>query len=167
MMAAILAVLLMAGCVNGPEKEASNTSTSTSTSAPSTTSGTRYVQINLLDGTSVGGKYVSETAAFTTINVMYTLDPEARTFYNNSYDSYVKDPDKYIVRGNGAEISIKNALINTMITVKDPEQIIAKAEQEVDDDAAIAQKAYEEKMRNVSIERAKYEAEIAKRMPNK
>jgi hypothetical protein len=78
---------------------------------------------------------------------MYTLDPEAHTFYNNSYDSYVKDPDKYIVRGNGAEVAIKNTLINTKVTIDDPEQVITKAQQEVKDDAAAAQKAYEEKMK--------------------
>ena len=164
MIAAILAALLMAGCVSSPEKEALNSS---GTSAPSVPSGVKYVQINLLDGTSIGGKYVSETAAFTTIDVMYTLDPEAHTFYNNSYDSYVKDPDKYIVRGNGAEVAIKNALINTMVTIGDPEQVIKKAQQEVNDDAAAAQKAYEEKMKNAQIEKAKYEAEQAKHAPTK
>lgn len=160
-MATVLAVAFIAGCTSAPEKEASNQT------SPATESQTkdRYVQINLLDGTSVGGKYVSETAAFTTIDVMYTLNPKAYTFYNNSFDSYVKDPDKYIVRGNGAEIAIKNDLIDTMVTIEDPEQIIVKAQQEVKDEIAAAQNAYEEKIKNAQIEKAKYEAERAKSQP--
>ena len=51
----------------------------------------RYVEISLLDGTKVGGKYVSETAAFTTILVMYTMDPNAYTFDVNN--KAVKDPE--------------------------------------------------------------------------
>jgi hypothetical protein len=159
-MAAILAVLLMSGCTSSPEKGASNQSTS----AAGPENDVKYVQINLLDGTSVGGKYVSETAAFTTINIIYTLNPEAYTFYNNSYDSYVKDPDKYIMRANGAEIAIKNDLIDTMVTIDDPEQVIAKAQQEVKDEIAAAQNAYEEKMKKAMIE--KYEAERAKYEPS-
>lgn len=161
MIAAVLAALLMAGCVSSPEKEASNTSTSTSNAAGNV----KYIQINLLDGTSVGGKYVSETAAFTTINVMYTLNPKAYVFYNHSSDSYVKDPDKYIVRGNGAEVSIKNSLIDTMITIESPEKVIENAQQEVNEDISAAQKAYEAKMEKARIEKAKYEAERAKSAP--
>lgn len=160
-MAAVLAVAFIAGCTSAPEKEASNQT------AQATGSQTkdRYVQINFLDGTCVGGKYVSETAAFTTINVLYTLNPKAYTFYNNSSDSYVKDPDKYIVIGNGAEVSIKNSLIDTMVTIDDPKRVIAKAQQEVKDDATTAQKAYEEKMKKAMEEKERYEAERAKRMP--
>jgi outer membrane murein-binding lipoprotein Lpp len=142
MMAAVLVVLLAAGCTSAPVKETSTTNVSV-TSAPVTEASTssvsvtetqakdRYVQINLLDGTSVGGKYVSETAAFTTIVVMYVLDPNAYTEINATWS---KDPEKYIVRGNGNTIAFKNSLINTMVDIKDPELVIEVAQQELRDE---------------------------------
>lgn len=160
MMAAVLATLLIAGCMSSPEKGASNTSSS----APSVPNGVKYVQINLLDGTSVGGKYVSETAAFTTIDVLYTLDPKAYTWINGSY---VKDPAKYIVRGNGAEVAIKNSLIDTMVTIGDPDQIIAKAQQDIKDEVDALKLAQEDKAKEIAANKAKYEAEIAARAPTK
>jgi len=36
-----------------------------------------------------------------------------------------------------------------MVTIENPEQVIEKAQQEVNDDAVAAQKAYEEKMKKV------------------
>jgi len=136
LVAAILAVLLTAGCTSSPEKEASNTSIT----ASNPENGIRYVQINFLDGTSAGGEYVSETAAFTTIKVMYLLNPEAYTRYNYS-NNYVRDPDKYIIRENGTEIGFKNQLINTMVTIDNPELFIEKTQQEVKEEAAATKKA--------------------------
>ncbi|NPV51743.1 MAG: hypothetical protein HPY60_11195 [Candidatus Methanofastidiosum sp.] len=158
LVAAILAVLLTAGCTSSPEKEVSNTSIIASNSE----NGPRYVQINFLDGTNAGGEYVSETAAFTTIKVMYILDPEAYTYYN---DSYVRDPNKYIVRGNGAEVGFKNELINTMINIEDPESFIEKTQKEIEDEITAAQKAYEEKMEKYAIAAAEREAKRVKPNP--
>lgn len=134
MMAAILAVILASGCTSAPVEETS-------------ASNDRYVEINLLDGTKVCGKFVSETAAFTTILVMYTMDPDARVYYTSlvhlGNDSYtvgprisVKDPDKYLVKGNGAEVSIKNSLINTMVTIDEPTPMIEATLKELDTIAA-------------------------------
>jgi hypothetical protein len=122
MMVAVLAVLLAAGCTSAPVKETSTTNVSV-TSAPVTETSTssvsvtetqakdRYVQINLLDGSYAGGKYVSETAAFTTIVVMYTYDPHITVgnFFN---------------KGNGAEVAFKNSLINTIIPIDEPTAMI-------------------------------------------
>lgn len=141
MMAAILAVLLTAGCTSSSEKEALNTSTT----ASNPENETRYVQINFLDGTSAGGEYVSETAAFTTIKVIYIIDPE----YKHYNGSYLRDPDKSIVHGTGAEIGFKNQLINTMVTIDDPEQVIEKTYREMVDEINTAQKAYEERRKSV------------------
>ncbi|MFZ3112950.1 hypothetical protein [Methanothrix sp.] len=150
--------MLIAGCTSAPEKDMSELNVSDTESQ----SNDRYVQINLLDGTSVGGKYVSETAAFTTINVMYMLDPEAYTSYNGSS---VRDPDKYIIKGNGAEVAFKNSLIDTVYTIADPEEIIDKAQQEVKDDMNAAKEAYDQKMKRIMEEKARYEAERAKSQP--
>jgi hypothetical protein len=155
LMAAVLAVLLTSGCTSSPEKEASNSSTS----ASKVEDGVRYVQINFLDGTSAGGKYVSETAAFTTINVMYLLDPNGYK-YNNG--SFVKDPNKYIVRGNGAEVRFKNELINSMVNIDDPEQFIVKTQQEIKDEIDAAQTAYEEKIEKGNAAAAEREAKRVK-----
>lgn len=155
---AIVIAVMLAGCTSAPEKDTSELNVSDTESQ----SNDRYVQINLLDGTSVGGKYVSETAAFTTINVMYMLDPKAYTSYNGSS---VRDPDKYMIRGNGAEVAFKNSLIDTVYTIEDPEEIIAKAQQEVKDDMTAAQEAYDLKMKRIMEEKARYEAERAKSQP--
>lgn len=160
MMVAILTVLLTAGCTSSSEKEALNTSAT----ASNPENETRYVQINFLDGTSAGGEYVSETAAFTTIKVMYILDPDAYTRYNYS-DDYVRDPDKYLIRGNGAEIGFKNALINTMTTIDNPEQFIEKTQQEVKEEAdaakKAAKKAYDDWMEKYPTETARRNAEAS------
>ena len=157
MMAAILAVLVTAGCTSSSEKEPSNTGIS----ASNPENETRYVQINFLDGTSAGGEYVSETAAFTTIKVMYILDPDAYTRYNWS-SNYVRDPDKYLIRGNGAEIGFKNTLINTMTTIDNPEQFIEKTQQEVKEEAAATKKAakdaYEDWMKKYPTAKARRDA---------
>jgi outer membrane murein-binding lipoprotein Lpp len=170
MMAAVLAVILAAGCTSAPVKE---TSTNVSvTSAPVTETATssvsvtetqakdRYVEISLLDGTKVGGKYVSETAAFTTILVMYTMDPSAYTSDVN-YKA-VKDPNKYFAKGNGAEVSIKNSLINTMVTIDDPTSMIEATQQEMSAIAAAMTKAAEDKAEGYRIAK---EAREAKKAP--
>jgi len=159
MMAAILAVIFASGCTSAPVEETSSApveETSTS-NVPVTESQAkdRYVEISFLDGTKVGGKCVSETAAFTTILVMYTMDPNAYTYYMSpghlGHDSYtmgprisVKDPDKYLVKGTGAEVSIKNSLINTMVTIDEPTPMIEATLQELNANTAAMKKAAED-----------------------
>lgn len=120
MMAAVLAAILAAGCTSAPVKETSTTNVSitesqvapnSSVTVTETQANDKYVQINLLDGSYVGGKYVSETAAFTTIVVMYVYDPNvgAGNFFN---------------RGNGNEVGFKNSLINTIIPIDEPTAMI-------------------------------------------
>jgi len=155
MMAAVLAVVLAAGCMSAPEKGTSNQSVPVTNSQIKD----RYVQINLLDGTSIGGKYVSETSAFTTIVVMYTLDPSAYTFDVNNKP--VKDPDKYFAKGNGAEVSIKNSLINTMVTIDEPTPMIEANLQEMNATAEAMKKAAEEKAEGYRIAKEKREAKQA------
>jgi hypothetical protein len=165
MMISILAVLLIAGCTISPEKEVLNISQKSASSIPSEE---RYVQINLLDGTSVGGKYVSQNGAFTVIIVMYMINPKASRYYK---ERSVKDPNRYIVRGNGTEVGFKSSLIETIVAIDDPEQVIEKTQQEIRDEMADAdkayEKAYEERMKRAEKERERYLAEIARRMPNR
>jgi hypothetical protein len=120
MMATVIAVILAAGCTSAPVKETSTTNVSVTesqaTSKPSvsvneTQAKDRYVQINLLDGSYAGGKYISETAAFTTIAVMYTYNPNvgAGNFFN---------------KGSGKEVAFKNSLINTITPIDEPTAMI-------------------------------------------
>ena len=133
---AILVVLcvsvLVCGCLGGEQSSSEATDTASEEESPSTD---RYIEITLLDGTKVGGKYVSETAAFTTIIAMYTMDPNAYTSYNTPgsiKQGYyhagpmirVKDPDGYLVKANGTEISIKNSVISVVVTIDDPTPMI-------------------------------------------
>jgi hypothetical protein len=160
-MAAVIAVLLAAGCTSTPEKEASNVSSQNENiKAPIRASENqgqdRYVEINLLDGTKVGGKYVSETAAFTTIDIMYTMDPTAYTWDANNTKH--KDPARYFVKANGAEISLKNSLINSMITIEDPTAMIEATQQEMNEIAAVIQKAADDKAEAYRIAKEKREA---------
>ena len=175
MMAAVLAVLLAAGCTSAPVKETSTTNVSvtesqatpnSSVTVTETQAKDRFVQINLLDGTSVGGKYVSETAAFTTIDVMYTINPEAKKTIGTIY---AKDPDNYIIKGNGAEVGIKNALINTVVTIEkpNPDQMIEDVQQEVKDEVDAADKARNETLENAKKAQAERDAKNAKYMPTK
>ena len=168
MMAAILAVILAAGCTSAPIKETSTSNVSVTESQATSNSNVpvteskakdRYVEISLLDGTKVGGKYVSETAAFTTILVMYTMDPNAYTF--DAYNKAVKNPDKYFAKGNGAEVSIKNSLINTMVTIDEPTPMIEATLQEMNATAAAMKKAAEEKAEGYRIAREAREAKQA------
>jgi len=166
---AILAILcvsvLVCGCLGGEQSSSEPTDTTSKSESHAASdsnapeegspSSDRYVEINLLDGTKVGGKYVSETAAFTTILVMYTIDPNAYTYYNSpgriEQGSYskgplikVKDPDNYLVKGTGAEVSIKNSLINTMVTIEDPTPMIEATLQEMNANAVAMKKASED-----------------------
>ena len=156
MMSAIIAVILAAGCTSAPVKETSTSNVSITESQAKD----RYVEISLLDGTKVGGKYVSETAAFTTIFVMYTIDPNAYTFDANN--KAVKDPDKYFAKGNGAEVSIKNSLINTMVTINEPTPMIEATLQEMNATAAAMKKAADEKAEGYRIAKEAREAKQAK-----
>jgi outer membrane murein-binding lipoprotein Lpp len=165
MMAAILAVILAAGCTSAPVKETSTSNVSVTesqatpkTGAPvtETQANDRYVEISLLDGTKIGGKYVSETSAFTTILVMYTIDPSAYIFDANN--KAVKDPNKYFAKGNGAEVSIKNSLINTMVTIDEPTSMIEAALQEMNTTAAAMTKAAEDKAEGYRIAKEQREA---------
>jgi len=167
MMAAILAVILASGCTSAPVEEPSSAPVEEPSSVlveetptsnvPVTESqaNDRYVEINFLDGTKVGGKFVSETAAFTSILVMYTKDPDAYTSYTSpghlSHDSYtigpritVKDPNRYLVKCNGAEVSFKNSLINTMVTIDEPTPMIEATLQELNANAVAIKKAAED-----------------------
>ena len=159
MMAAILAVILASGCTSAPVEE-----TSSAPVEETSASNDRYVEINLLDGTKVGGKFVSETAAFTTILLMYTMDPDAYTHYTQPGHSikhpqpggkfslvyvngpavHVKDPDRYLIKRNGAEVSFKNSLINTMVTIDEPTPMIEATLKELDANAAAIKKSEEE-----------------------
>ena len=142
MIAAILAVLLSAGCTSTPEKETSNQSEAVK--VPITDQGQdRYVQINLLDDSYAGGKFVSETAAFTTIIVMYTYDRNAEYPYFN--------------KGNGAEVAFKNSLIDTMITIDEPTAMIEAKLQEISATDAARKKAAEEKAEAYRIAKEKRE----------
>jgi len=165
MIAAVLAVLLAAGCTSAPEKESSNASNQNEVvKAPIRASENqgqdRYVEINLLDGTKVGGRYVSETAAFTTINILYTMDTTA--YVHDVNNTRYKDPAKYFVKANGAEISLKNSLINSMVTIEDPTAMIEATQQEMDEIAAAIQKAADDKAEAYRIAKEKREAKQTK-----
>lgn len=110
----IAAVLLFCGCVgnNGTQTNVTKTNaTHNATTAPQST--VRYVELRILDGTKVGGKYVSESASFTTIVPMYVID-------------------KYgtMIRGSGVETGITTSQIATMITIEDPSSWIDATLQE-------------------------------------
>jgi hypothetical protein len=119
MMAAVLAVILAAGCTSAPVKETSTTNVSV-TEPPVAV---KYVELGMVDGTKVGGKYVSESAAFTNIVPMYVVDDNG-----------------IMSRGNGKETGITTSLIATMITIEDPSSLVETTLNE----QAIAEKAYKE-----------------------
>ena len=119
MMAAILAVMLAAGCTSSPEKETSTTNVS----ATEPQAAVKYVELSMVDGTKVGGKYVSESAAFTNIVPMYVVDDNG-----------------IMSRGNGKETGITTSLIATMITIEDPSSLVEKTLKE----QAAAERAYKE-----------------------
>jgi hypothetical protein len=61
----------------------------------------------LADGTKIGAKYVSESAAFTTIIPLYLIDK-----------------DGVLSRGSEKEIAIKNDFISFMIPIEEPSSFI-------------------------------------------
>jgi hypothetical protein len=117
MMAAVIAVLLAAGCTSAPVKETSTTNVSvtesqatpkSSVSVTEPQAAVKYVELNLLDESKVGGKYVSESAAFVTIVPMYVLDK-----------------DGFMSVGSGNEVGIKSSFVNTMVNIDDPSSYVA------------------------------------------
>jgi hypothetical protein len=120
MMAAILAVILAAGCTSAPEKETS----AKNVSATESQAVVKYVELGMVDGSKVGGKYVSESAAFTNIVPMYVIKENG-----------------IMSRGNGKETGITTSLIATVITIEDPSSLVEKKL----NDQAVAEKAYNEK----------------------
>lgn len=135
-------IVLFSGCISTPEKGTVNESQTKVSEPQAKASGVRYVQVNFLDGTAAGGRYVSETPGFTTIDLMYLINPVATKHI--AYDIYVTDPDKYITRANGT-VGFKNDLINTMIDIGDPEALIKAKQQELREKEAAAQKVADEK----------------------
>jgi hypothetical protein len=130
MMAAVLAVVFAAGCMSAPEKESSNQSQD---AARESTGAVRYVEMSMIDGTRVGGKYVSESAAFTNIVPMYVIDKNG-----------------IMSRGSGTETGVTTSLIATVVTIEDPSSYVDKTLNE----QAAAEKAYRE-------ERAAQDAALA------
>lgn len=125
-----LFAILISGCMSEPEL------------AP------RYVQINLWNGSQVGGEYVSETAAFTTIQHLYTLNPDAYT--HDALGREVKHPEKYFIKGNGTELSIENNFIHSMTTIENPATLIETNQKEMNDTAEAMMKAADEKIMHLN-----------------
>lgn len=147
MMAAILAVILAAGCTSAPVKETSTTNVSTT--APQ--AAVKYVELHFVDGTMAGGKYVSETPGFVTIVPMYILDK----------DGFMKAGGALA----GKEVGMKTDLITTMVNIEDPTSFVASTLQAQEEKAAELAVAEQEKAKQIQIEKERYEAEQAKRMP--
>jgi len=127
----ILAILLIAGCMNSPKDNQT---------APSEAQNkVRYVEINLLDGTKIGGKYLSETAAFTNIIPLYVIDHNG-----------------IMTHGNGVESGVATNLISLMVTIDDPSAYIntTLSQQE------IAKKERERELAEMDAEQARRNAEI-------
>jgi hypothetical protein len=128
MMAAVLAVILAAGCTSAPVKETSTTNVSVTESQAASKSSVpvteppgavKYVELDLLDGSKVGGKYVSESAAFVTIVPMYVLDK-----------------DGFMSVGSGNEVGLKTSFVNTMVNIDDPSSYVATTLKAQSDKAA-------------------------------
>jgi hypothetical protein len=136
MMAAIIVVILAAGCTSSPEKETSKTNVS----AAEPQAAAKYVEISMTDGTKVGGKYASESAAFTNIVPMYVIDKNG-----------------LMSRGNGKETGITTSLIATMVTIEDPSSLVEKT---LSDQAA----AEEARQKEIADWNAKIAKENAKTM---
>jgi hypothetical protein len=115
LMVAVIAVMLAAGCTSSPVKETSATNVSTTEPREAV----KYVELNMLDGSKVGGKYVSESAAFVTIVPMYVLDK-----------------DGFMSVGNGKEVGIKTSFVNTIVNIDDPSSYVATTLKAQSDKAA-------------------------------
>ena len=147
---AALLVVLMSGCMSESAKN--------EVADENESENVRYVEIYLLDGSRTGGKYVSETAAFTTLISMYVVHPDAYTY--DAYYKRVKNPTEYFKRGSGAEVSIKNSLINTMVTIDDPMAMIEANLQEMNETAEAIKKAEERKAEEYVMAKEKREASV-------
>lgn len=137
-MAAILVVILAAGCTSAPVKETSTTNVSTSEPQAAI----KYVELGMVDGTKVGGKYVSESAAFTNIVPMYVVNDNG-----------------IMSRGNGKETGITTSLIATMVTIEDPSSLVEKTL----NDQAAAEKAHQKEIDEMNAKIAKENAEKTSR----
>ena len=114
----------------------------------------KYVELHMNDGTKVGGRYVSDSAAFVTIVPMYILDEKG-----------------FMTKGSGDEVGIKTSLLTTMVTISDPTSLI-NTTLAIQNDNAIKQaaaekKAADEKAAAYKIQAEQIAAEQAKYMPTK
>jgi len=128
-MGAIIVMMLATGCTSAPEKE----------------SKVRYVEIHGVEGGTIGGKYVSESATFVSIIPMYIISK-----------------DGIMARGSGVNTSIKTSVIANMVDIEDPSSKVnetleiqndpwarAVAAKNASDKAAEEEAAYREKERRV------------------
>lgn len=149
MLLAVLAALLVAGCTSSPEKTTSNQTQNNVSEAPTTV---KYIELNLVDNSKVGGKYVSESAAFVTIIPLYVLDKNG-----------------FMTKGNEKEVGIKTSAITIITNITDPTPYMAatlKAQEEKATELEAArQKAAEEEEKQIEADKLRREAELAKRMP--
>ena len=155
MMAAILAVILAAGCTSTtPEKETSNISNAVKVNITEPQAEERYVELNMLDGSKIGGKYISKSAAFVTIVPMYVLDK-----------------DGFMSVGSGKDVGIKTSLVNTMVNVGDPSLYMETTLKAQSDKAAALEAAEklakEKKAEEIRRDKEKQAEELDERMPTK
>jgi len=128
-------------------------------SAASQASALRYVQIQLTDGSKVGGQYVSESPAFVTIIPMYLL--QEHTWENSTCRYYETDPE-YLTEGSGINTAVKIALINLMIDIPDPRPFIEMKLKSQEGKSATIDRECEAQQEAYRIAREKREAEAAK-----
>jgi hypothetical protein len=149
MMAAVLVVILAAGCTSAPVKETSTTNVSTTVSQAAV----RYVELQFSDGTKAGGKYVSETPGFVTIVPMYVID---------EYGFMKAGGDLA-----GKEVGMKTDLITTMVNIDDPSSYVSSTLKAQSDKAAADKIEQDKKTEMYRIQAEQIAAEQAKRQPTK
>ena len=135
-------VLIVAGCVNSPGPVNKTSNASTSIVPP-----VRYVELRMVDGSRIGGEYVSENANFVTIIPLYVFEG---------------DSDK-LINGSGIEMGIKIALVNTMTNITDPRPLIKVKLQEQREAAEAEAKARENASEASKTEQEKLRAEMMRR----
>ena len=161
---AVIAILIIAGCVStpGPQPKASqpevNQINNTTITKPPEA---RYVQINMVDGGSVGGQYLSETAAFVTIIPMYLLEEHTYGNGTGTCDFFETDPE-YLTKGSGVATGIKVSLVNTMVDIPDPRPYIAEKSKSQEETAAALDQKCAAQLEAYRIAKEKREAEAAK-----
>lgn len=141
MIAMVLAVLFAAGCVSNDqpanETAAGNVHTAEvkePAEKEASSESVRYVELQGIDGTKIGGEYQSESAAFVTLIPLYVIDE-----YGN------------MVRGNGVSTALRIDLITSMINITDPSEYINETleQQRIEAEKAKAERvAWEAKLRN-------------------